>query len=49
MKESFFSILGILKLFFISIPIFLIVYFSLEIYFEIKNLIQWITKANTKC
>jgi hypothetical protein len=49
MKEAFFSILGILKFFFIAVPVFLIVYFSLEIYFEIKNLIQWITKANTEC
>jgi len=40
-KETFLTTIGLLKFFFISIPIFLCVYSALLIYFEIKNLIQW--------
>ena len=42
MKETFLSTLGILKFFFISVPIFLVIYITIEIYFQFKNLIQWI-------
>jgi hypothetical protein len=42
MKSAILSILSIIKFFFIAIPIFLTIYFALEIYYEIKNLIKWI-------
>jgi hypothetical protein len=44
MKESFWAVMGMLKFFFISLPVFLCVYSALLIYFEIKNLLQWKTK-----
>jgi hypothetical protein len=44
MKEIFWTMIGLLKFFFISIPVFLCVYSALLLYLEIKNLIQWKTK-----
>ena len=43
MKETLLSIAGMLKFFFISVPVFLCLYSTLLIYLEIKNLIQWKT------
>ena len=40
-KETLKFIFEMLKFFFISVPVFLCVYFMLLIYFEIKNLLQW--------
>jgi hypothetical protein len=44
LKETFLTTIGLLKFFFISIPVFLCVYSALLIYLEIKNLLQWKTK-----
>jgi hypothetical protein len=40
-KETLKFILEMLKFFFISVPVFLLVYSALLIYLEIKNLLQW--------
>lgn len=40
-KEITISTLEMLKFFFVSIPVFLTIYFAMNLFIELKNLAQW--------
>jgi hypothetical protein len=41
LKETIISTLEMFKFFFISVPVFLIIYSAVNLIFEIKHLTQW--------
>jgi hypothetical protein len=43
-KNSIVFTLEMLKFFLVSVPIFIMIYFAINLFYELKNLIQWKTK-----
>ena len=41
LKETIVFTFEMLRFFFISVPVFLTIYFALNLFFELKNLAQW--------
>jgi len=41
LKESLIFTLEMLRFFFISVPVFLTIYFAINLIYELKHLIQW--------
>ena len=44
LKETIILTLEMLKFFLVSVPVFLVIYFALNLFIEIKTLAQWKTK-----
>ena len=40
-KEIIISTLEMLKFFFVSVPVFLVLYFAVNLFSELKHLTQW--------
>ena len=41
LKETIVFILEMLKFILVSVPVFLIIYFAINLFFELKHLTQW--------